>query len=211
MTKNTYFILLALFFLAACSSEPSEAPLVLDSFNNYKASILTDKGEEAIKFVDSRTLKYYTNILDKVKTADSTAVAGLPILDKLMVLTIRHKTPKEEILAFDGKGLLLYAIEKGMISKNSVSETTIENITVDGNFAKGQFVSKGKKAPIFFHFYKEDGNWKVDLTSILNSSAAAFTKMMKDSGQEENAFFMSLMEMMSGQKPRSDIWQPVQG
>ena len=51
--------------------QKSEEKLVKKSFDNYKTSILNDKGEKAVKYIDSRTIKYYSEILELVKTADS--------------------------------------------------------------------------------------------------------------------------------------------
>ena len=68
--------------------QKSEEKLVKKSFDNYKTSILNDKGEKAVKYVDSRTIKFYSDILELVKTADSTKVETLSILDKLMVFQL---------------------------------------------------------------------------------------------------------------------------
>ena len=95
--------------------QTSEENLVKNSFDKYKTAILKDKGEEAVQFVDSRTIKYYSDILELVKSADSSKVETLTILDKLMVFSIRHRTSKQNILSFNGKSLLVYAIKSGMV------------------------------------------------------------------------------------------------
>ena len=125
------------------------------------------------------------------------------------MFSIRHRTPKEDILSFDGKGLLVYAIKSGMVGKNSVANNSIGEITIDNNFAKGQFIANGQKAPFYFHFYKEEGQWKIDLTSIFSVSTMAFKKMVDDSGQNENEYLFSLLEMLTGKKPGQEIWDKV--
>ncbi len=189
--------------------QESEGELVKKSFDNYKTGVLNDKGVEAVNFVDSRTIKYYSYILGLVKTADSTKVETLSILDKLMVFSIRHRTSKEDILSFDGKSLLIYAIKSGMVGKNSVANISIGDVTIDGNFAKGQLVANGQKAPFYFHFYKEDGLWKIDLTSLFPISTNTFKKMADDSGQNQNEYLFSLLEMITGKKPGFEIWKPI--
>jgi hypothetical protein len=140
-----------------------EEKLVRESFNSYKTSILNDKGEKAVDFVDSKTISYYNEILETTKKADSLTVNSLGILDKLMVISIRYRTSKRDILSFNGKELLIYAIKEGMVGKNSVMNTEIGDVEIDGNFAKGQLISKGQKTPFYFHFYKESNIWKIDL------------------------------------------------
>lgn len=204
-------ILNLLFVLIVCNSVAQTQPieLIKKTFDNYKSAILNDKGEQAINYVDSRTLKYYSDILETAKTADSLAVNQLGLMDKIMVLTLRHRTPKKELLAFDGKKLFTYAIKEGMVGKNSVMNVSIGNVEVDTNFAKGQLVTNGQQAPFYFHFNKEDGGWKIDLTSILPASETAFKSVIKQSGQSENDFLLNLLTMLTGNKPNNSIWKPV--
>ena len=187
----------------------NEVTKIKQCFANYKSSILNNKGEEAVEYVDSRTIKYYQNILDKTKMADSTEINSMNIMDKFMVFSIRHRTAKEDILKFDGKQLLVYAIQEGMVGKNSVANNEIGDVEVDENFGKGQLIANGTPAPMYFHFYKEEGNWKIDLTSIFPVATQAFQKMAEESGEEENEYLFMLLEMITGNKPTNEIWKTI--
>jgi hypothetical protein len=191
-------------------TQKSEVKAVKASFDNYKQAILNDKGEEAVQYVDSRTINYYGDVLEKVRSADSATVNRLDLLDKVMVFSVRHRATKEDILSFDGKGLLVYAIKSGMVGKNSVVNSSIGDVTVEGTFAKGQYVSNGQKAPFNFDFYKEDNAWKVDLTSIFSTTNIAFRKLVEESGQTENEFLFSILERLTGRRPGDEIWIPTQ-
>jgi hypothetical protein len=125
-----------------------------------------------------------------------------------MVLIIRHETPKEKIMSFDGRGLLVYAVDQGMIGDN-VKSTTIGEIIIEENFAKGEVLSNGKGGSVYFHFNKENDQWKLDLTSIFDLTNMAFGAMIAQSGQEENQYLMQLLEMMSGRAPDAEIWKPL--
>ena len=211
MTKTIKtFVILALLLIGQIAyGQNKKERLVRKSFDNYKTAILNDKGKEAIKYLDSRTINYYTKILELVKTADSVKIETLSILDKLMVLYIRHRASKEEILSFDGKSLLIYAIKNGMVGKNSVVDNSIGDVTINKDFAKGQFKTNGQETPIYLHFYKEEGEWKIDLTSGFIFSTMAFKKMADESGQPQNEYLFSLMEMITGNKPGHKIWEPI--
>ena len=209
MTKLFNLLIPVLILTTPCRGQATEDNLVRQAFENYKSAILTDRGEEAVKYVDSRTIKYYVDVVDLVKNADSTKVNSLPLLDKIMVFSVRHRTSREDILSFDGKGLLVHAIKSGMVGKNSVVNNSIGEVTIDSEFAKGQFIANGQKAPFYFHFYKENGEWKIDLTSIFSVSNMAIKKMVQDSKQDENEFIFSLLEMMTSKKPGREIWEKV--
>jgi len=211
MTRKikTLGILVLLIVGQLAYGQKSEEKLVRKVFENYKTAILNDKGEEAVKFVDSRTIKYYSDMLELVKTADSTKIETLSILDKVMVFSVRHRTSKEDILSFDGKSLLIYAIKSGMVGKSSVANVSIGEVIINEDFAKGQFIVSGQKTPFYFHFYKEDEQWKIDLTSIFPVSAMVFKKMVDESGQDQNEYIFSLLEVITGKKPGSEIWKPT--
>jgi TonB family protein len=186
-----------------------EVPKIKESFENYKAAILNDKGKEAIKFVSSQTISYYNFILNQIKFADSTEISALDFIHKMTILSVRHRASKKQIRSFDGKKLLIFAIDEGMVGKASVLDNTIGNVTIEGDVAKGQFVTNGKETPLYFHFHKEDEAWKIDLTSIFPSAKLAFDQIIEDSGMEENDYLLLILEMVSGKKPKMTIWQPV--
>ncbi len=208
--KRTLIVLLLILFATHLSfGQKSEEKLVRKSFDNYKSAILNGRGEEALMYVDSRTLKYYEDILEQIIHADSAKIESVSFLDKILILSVRHRTSKEEILSFNGRTLFINAIETGMIGKNSVSNSEIGDVSVDKEFAKGQFVSKGKAVPFYFHFYKEDGKWKVDLTSVFFLGEIAFKKMLEDSEESENEFIFSILKLLTGKMPDNQIWQPL--
>ena len=207
--KKIPVIFLFLFPAVFVVAQKKDAKLIVTAFENYKNAILNDNAEDAIKYVDSRTIAYYGKALELVKTADSAKVNSLNILDKFIVLAIRHRTEKEKILSFDARGLFMYAVKSGMVGKNTVTDQSLGEIEVDGNFAKAKLVMNGEAAPFYFHFYKEEGQWKMDLTSLFPVSIEAFDHLVKGSGKSENQFIFSLLEMLTGEKPGPDIWQPL--
>lgn len=197
---RVFSVLMLLFISQFVYGQKNEIEQVRKSFENYQKAILNENGEEAVKHVDSVTVKYYSDMLHFVKTADSTQVETLSILDKLMVFSIRHRTSRENIISFDGKSLLVYAINSGMIGKNSVSKSSIGEVTIESNLAKGQFVSNGQKTPYVFNFHKEEGKWKLDITSLFSITTMAFNKMAEESGKSQNDFLFSLLEISTEKK-----------
>jgi hypothetical protein len=210
MKKTVHLLILPLVLATFAYGQNQEEKLIRQTFDGYKSAILNDKGDEAVKYVDSRTIKYYGHIIELVKNADSTQVSSLSVMDKLMVFSIRHRTSREEILSFDGKALLVYAIKSGMVGKNGVAKNTIGKVVIDHEFAQGQFIVNGQESPLYFHFYKETGQWKLDLTSIFAASSMAIKNMVENSGQNENEYIFSILEALTGKKPGKEIWEKIQ-
>jgi hypothetical protein len=208
--KQTLFVLiLFLNWTVATYGQNSEENLIREIFDNYKSAIINGNGEEAVKYMDSRTIKYYSDILEHVKTSDSAAVENLNVLDKITVLSIRHRAPREDILNFDGKALVIFAFNSGMIGKNSVEKYSISSVAIDSSFAKAHFMANGNPTPFYFHFHKEEGKWKIDLNSLYPISEKTFKRIAEDSKQNGNGCLLSLIGIMTGEMPDNKVWHPV--
>lgn len=204
---NTLFTLLV--FTSVSFAQKLESDLVKEALKNYKSATLNNNGAEAIKYLDSKTRRHYQKMIDVVQNADSAQVEDLSLTDKLMVLTIRHKATKEEILSFKEDDLLLYAVNNGMVGKNSADKGTLGKVFIDKNFAKINIEMNGKATPLNFHFYKEEGQWKVDITALFPVSNMLFKKLIEDAEVSENDFLFNILEMLTGKEPRNSIWHPV--
>jgi hypothetical protein len=209
MSKFLTLLCLVLMVSAVCFAQTTEAEKVKQAFNGYKSAILNNKAEDALKLISSSSVKYYNHIIELIRTADSAKLNDLSILDKITVLSIRSRAAKEELLQMNGEELFLYSIRNGMVGKNSVANNSVGDVSVVDGFAKAQLLNNGVKTPLFFHFYKEDGNWKFDLTSLFTPSVVAMKKMVSDSGKSENEFIIFILENMTGEKLGADIWKPL--
>ncbi len=183
--------------------------LVRGSFNNYKKSILEGQGKEAVKYVNSKTIEYYDKELDLVINGDSSAINSLGVIDKLTVFVARHRVPKKDLLKMTGRDFFIYAVDHGMIGKNTVVTVQIGDVTVEGSFANGQMISNGQKTPLYFQFSQEENEWKVDLTSIFPQTNMALTKMISEQGLSDNDFIFQTLESLTGRKIANDIWMPL--
>jgi len=210
MLKSSFLFFFFSVFTLQLAAQNIDKKLVLVSFEKYKEYILNDNGEEAIKYLDSRTKKYYNDILKDVINADSNRIEKLSLMDKMMILIIRQRVSKEEILNMNGEKLLIYAINNGMVGKNRASKNGIRNIYINKNFAKAELEASEKNNPIYFHFYKEDGIWKIDLTALFNISNQAMKMLVEQSNQSENEYLLYLIELVSKKAIIETIWQPIE-
>lgn len=207
--KKTTLTLFNLTLLTILTFGQSDGELVKKSFDNYKKSILQGQGEEAIKYVNSKTTDYYDKELNLAIYGDSATINDLAIIDKLTVFIARHKIPNHELIKMNGKEFFIYAVNNGMIGKNSVMTTQVGDVTIKDNVAHGQMISNGQKTPLFFEFSKESTEWKVDLTSIFPPTNIALGKMLEQQGLSDNEFIFQTLEALTGRKVTDDIWKPL--
>lgn len=202
--------LISLFIAQPLHSQKKDEKRVRKSQEKYTTAILNDNGAEAVKYVDSRTITYYTDILEASLHADSLAIEGMSILDKMMVLLIRHRISAEELLSFDGTSLLIHAINLGMVGKSGASGIEIGKVTIKGNYAAAEIISRGKKLPYTYDFYKEEKKWKIDLTSSFPAVSLAFQQLIESSERDENEFIFQLMQLSSGKPVDPSVWQKIE-
>jgi len=209
-------VLITVFILSGCAehsnkqvNKAEESKKVAECYKEYKNAILEQRGNDAVKCIDERTILYYKTMLQTALTADSATVQKLGVLDKAMVLTTRVRIPNDTIVTMNDTSFFVYAVNSGMIGKNSVKSFDIDNIEIDGEFAKGQIVSKGKKSPLFFAFHKEGGRWKIDLTSVFKSSKEGMEMMIKKTGLSEDEFILYSISYITGEKNKTDVWHPI--
>ena len=210
--RRFFLSLLLIPLLILCidaAGQSSDESQVRATFARYKSAILHDNPDEALEYVDSRTIAYYSHVLERVKNAGEAEVKALPLLDKLMVLTVRHKMEREDLLSFDGKGLLAHAIRTGLVGKNSVANLSLGEVFVENHFARAQLAVDNAPALFYFHFYREEEKWKIDLTSLFPTTSEAIRQMIKESGQGEDEFILSMIEKASGRAPEPTIWNAL--
>lgn len=209
MFKFIFPLLVALVFSINCAAQKNDKAAIQNCFDNYKKTILAEEGTEAVEYLSQRTVNYYADILKKSLGADSATVDKMNLMDKLMVFSLRHRAPKDSLLAFDGKSVIVYAIQKGMIGKSSVARNELGTIKIDKETAQAFIKSNGAETGMFFNFYKEKRNWKLDLTSFFPTANLVFQKLIRDDGRSENEYLFYLLEMITGEEVTENIWQPV--
>lgn len=203
-----FSLFFTIFICSVITPAHSNADAVSAAFEKYKSAIISGDADTAIQMIDSNTKNYYKEILKVILYADETQSKTMPPLAKIALIQGRHQIPIDTLKQMSVKSYFSYAVKQGWIGKQSVSDIHIAEITVDQNVATSK-ISKGDKiAPFGFTFRKEDGLWKIDLTSILPASDRAFKQVIKNSGKNENAYIFAIIEKLSGKKVQESVWIP---
>ncbi|WP_339706183.1 hypothetical protein [Algoriphagus aquimarinus] len=206
--KKPLLLVLTL-FLTQFAFGQQEKDLVRESFENYKSAVLENRGSDAPNFLSSRTLSYYDGIIHHAIKSDSATIDDLPFFDKFTVLLIRHYIPKEEIVTMDAKTFLKYSVEKDLFGKESYINSKIGEVKISGKFAQGKLRVNNKESTISYDFYKEDGEWKFDLLSVMKLSTGYIMDFIDSSDYTINEFIFAALLRLDGKEPKPTIWQPI--
>ena len=208
--KPILYLLFLIITINPTNAQTNDKLEINKVFDRYKSAILNDKADEALSAIDNKTISYYKTILSEVKKADSSKIAAMSLVDKITVLGVRARATKQEIVDMQGSDVFLFAIKNGMVGKNSVINNSVGEIIIDKNFAKGELLVNGEKTPVFFHFYKENDGWKLNLTELFSLGNMSLKQLFQDSGKPENEYLMEILSMLSGKTLSYEIWHPIE-
>lgn len=205
------FFLLALLLVqhpAIAQEDLAQNPVNI-AFQTYKTAILNDDAETAFESVDSNTIQYYADMLDYALHLSEEQTRQLRLIDLLTVLAVRHRVPDDVARSMNPETFFKYGVSNGWVGKNSVMGLEVVRVDIDGDFAITRVAANGVESPAAFHFHREGGTWKLDLTSIMAVSNLALTQVAEQQGLTEAELLFSLLESVSGKKVDESIWQPI--
>ena len=178
------------------------------SFENLKAALLNEDGNETIKYVNSRTINYYAGILKKARTLDSIETEKLPMLDKAFVFITRHNSLKDKMEFMTDTSFFIYAVEHRMVGSigSPVGGANLDTITINKDSARAQLMVNDQRTGFpTLSFYKENNYWKVDLISLFPFSYLGMAWMVKNSGLSETRFLLKTMQQGSSERTGPEI------
>jgi len=207
MKKIFYFILALL--SNTISGQESEKQQVRLCFSRYKEAILLNNGLAAAKHLDTNTRFYYQKMAEMIKFSDSAQVDSSNILDKTLLLMVRHLISYKDLNTLTGPSLFVFAVDAGLVGKENLKQNNIAKVDLDSNFAKGQHAVNGMGTSIYYDFFKEGKDWKIDLTSIFDIALISFENVVALSNQSTNEFIFGAIQLQTGATINNSIWHPA--
>ena len=179
------------------------------TFKTYKKAILEGDGAAAYRAIDQNTRDYYDRLLADSHSATKQQIEKMGLIDKMQIIVMRHRVPKDQLLAMDGKALFIHAVDKGYVGKDGASKLDIGKVTATGKFANAVAVVGGVETPLRLHFHQEADGWKLDVAQMSKLGEAVFLKLAKDSGMSENDYIFYLVRIVSGKPVQDSVWEPL--
>ncbi len=211
MVRSPLLPLVFTLLLVACgdSGPKDDVGDVRTCYENYFDALRRADGPTAAQLVDTRTAVYYTSMLELARNADSAQVAGLDMMDKLTVLGMRMRGSPEQLRGMDGRDAIALAVDAGMMGSNGIEGLELGAVTVEGDKARAPLTMHGFPTPAVFEFHREQGEWRIDLTSLFNISRMAFGQMAGGAGKSEQELIHELLEQTAGMPVPQDVWHPM--
>jgi hypothetical protein len=208
--KNSLFLMLCLIGLIGCGGKNPEVEQVQTCFDAYKNAVIKQDGKFGATLVNSKTINYFGQMLEKTLHSPKSEVQNLRTSDKLLIVRARHQIAAEDLKKMTAADFFAYGIGNGWTDKD-VGNLELRHIGVSSDMAKAELIVAGKKAPsaMGFVFRKEDGQWKLNLLPMLANADQIFKQAIHQQDVGEEEFILNIVESLSGTKVPDTIWNPV--
>lgn len=194
----------------------SDVEAVGETFRQYKAALIAGDGATAQRLVDAETLETFERLRGLALFGDEQSVHQLSFVERLLVVSMRHALDRERIETMDLADLIETAMGEGWISPQTLAQLDIGAIEVDGDRARAEARS-GLQPPasaesaqdeveLSYRFVREDGVWKFQFASLIETLDGLVADLMAALGTDEDQLIFMLVESFTGRKVLPEIW-----
>jgi len=205
-------LLLSLALLTGCSNE--DATGARQAWEDYLAAASAKDGQKAVVLVTQGSHDYYERMRVSALEADESQLRPMPMMDRLMVLTLRHQLEPSYLRGVTGAQIYSLGVSNGWLAMEEVNGMQFHSVTVNGDKALVAFDLNGKRVPYGFPMQKENGAWKLDAVELLAKVgpivSAEFSRMAAMMNIPVDEFLVMSLEEAYGKPVSPDIWKKPQ-
>lgn len=198
---------------AACSKPSADGAsataAIQETFTAYRSALQSSNGKVAANAVTRSTIDRYGEYRDLALSGAPTTVKALPMIDRMIVLTVRRRVDAETIRSMDGRALLAHGVKQGWISQTAVARVELGRIFVGGDTATAEALADGRRFAQF-KFAREGERWKLDLTKVMAATEPGLKALAEKQGLSENQLLFRLVAGTGGPPVTEAIWQPLE-
>ena len=212
MSNRFIYIILMLF--ASCSPNTNsleDEKAIIDCFEEYKTAGRNRDGKHALNYLSKNVVEFYNDLMSMAIYSDSSQLMELWSFYKIMIVGIRCEIPKEVLLEMSGEELIVYAFENNLNDMQTFEDDNFKvgSTEIDNNMAKAKMLYKGEEVEMVVNFYKEDGNWKVDLLSIIEYAIPVVENKIHKMGYDNNEGTSLFLLLAGCDSPMNPLWEPI--
>jgi len=186
-----------------------DAQSALARFDEYKTALLAANGDVAVSYVDAETIDYYEQMRSMALRAPRQEVEAMGMMDRFMVLLLRHRMTPGELEGMSGTSLFIYAVENGWISQDSIGRIKLGTATPVADTIRVPVVSTGQATQMKVLFHRQSGEWKINLPSFTAIAEPALKIVAERMNYEEDELLFWLLQQATGKRSTEALWDPM--
>ncbi len=201
---KTFTVLILLILSRLISA--NELDEISKCYNAYINSLADGNAMLAVGLVSQATIDHYSKARELALTSNKENLKTYSLSTQLLVLTLRLRLNRSELQGLNGRTLFMASIKNGWVSKSSVANARLDDITVSGNKAHAGYFNRGKPTNKKLVFSKEANVWKFDLISAMSDADKVLKAYAQRSKISEEEMIGVLVERSTGQKVTAALW-----
>ncbi|MBA3532478.1 MAG: hypothetical protein H0T73_11195 [Ardenticatenales bacterium] len=166
-------------------------------FGAYRSALLAEDGEAARNLVGRQTIAWYEEVLAYALVLPREELERLPFLKRLTVLIMRHNIPQETLLTHTGESIFELAVNEGWIGRETVEQVRLAKVTVNGDVGLATS-NQAPDGPPVVHFIRENGEWKLNLASMIVLQEQAFKQLLESEEMDESTTIIDMIHVTTG-------------
>lgn len=188
----------------------AERRAVMDCFDKYQEALLVKDGRTATQTLSARTFSYYEDLLEHALYDGKTQLLTLNTIDILAVLSSRLKIEQAQLKEMTAQTYIASAIDLGMIGDSAqLSVLDIATPRVMNKKAEAELFINKRYTGFYMQFYKEKGEWKLDIVPMMHMALSALEQLQAESGLTKEAYIFMLLGFANEGKVDISIWNPL--
>lgn len=199
----------ALVAATAHAARPSDRKQVHGVFRDFVHAVAERDGAAGTSLLSKASFLEWQRARQVAFTGTRAEVAALSPGRRLLVLALRHHRPPFLQQTGTPRELGAHAIRAGLADRDSLARVELADVVVKGDRAVGSLIVAGLPSSFRAGFVREDGAWKLDLPTTLDSAGRVITHAAEASGGTEDSVIAGLIYASSGVRPTTRIWEPM--
>lgn len=208
LARRSYLLLALLLALLAALPCSAQSAVKLDAkdqaairgiLEQYRKSLGAVDGDAFVKILDSKTMQWHQETAQAAQSANKAELAKLGVLNRLMVLRLRHEYNKADLAKLTGPEVIVTAVKKGWINNNFADMVVIASYGVNKDGLAYVTLRQNAKVPAFW-FAKESGQWQLALSHTFTGADKGLEQVVKKAGLSEEDFLLKTLETESKKK-----------
>ena len=215
MKYYTIQLIVFIFLASSCVSQdkketkPAETEDINLVFKKYTDALKRGQGNEALKYISQRTIDYYDALIYHTLYSDEKELNKVNILARTAILRMRHTQPLTFWDTMTAKKLLGQMWSRTQPPGTS-PQVNLADCKIDNYKATCVLQVNGESTEMQSIFYKENGEWKIDITSINSIGIEEMKYDMKKRGITETEYILITIEELENiSVRREDLYKPL--
>jgi len=168
-------------------ADESDTAAIENVFESYRSALVSRDGAAARDFVSASTIDYYGFLREIALNGEPSESSQSTLIDRMSVYRIRVEWDAAELSNLSAADVFVYAVDDGWVGSN-LGALDIGGIRVFGDSATSVVVVNGQPRQWGFTFHRENGEWRIDLTSLLNIFNAVMVGQLDQAEMTETEF-----------------------